>query len=153
MITNHKLAEHSHRLGIPLITITNKDKIQQIPRQNGGMIINLQDDTDENGVDQPGSHWVGMWMENKKAVFFDPFGFPPPVQVEWWLKPYRPWTYSHKQIQNPRSEVCGYYCLYFLYFMTKHKGDPYKRFEKFMDLWSEDYEKNKTRLEKYLKPL
>ena len=118
MISNFSLAEHAQRLGLPLIAITNKDKIHEIRRQDGGMIINLQDDEDHHGVDQPGSHWCGMFMRGKRAVWFDPFGFPPPVQVEHWLKPYRPWIWSHKTIQNPRSEICGYFCLYFVLSLT-----------------------------------
>lgn len=154
MLTNFQLEEHCHRLGIPLVTICNKDKLPK-QRSQGCYIINLQDDLDHYGNDLSGSHWTAFIIEGKQCSYFDSFGFPPPVQVMHFLKPYTPYPYSHKQIQNPTSHVCGYFVLYFLWWMTRQKQlkKMAVRLDKFLNQFSEDYRKNKTLLEKYIRPL
>ncbi len=154
MITNFQLAEHCHRLGIPLVGIFNKDNLPK-QRVQGSYILNLQDDLDHNGNDQPGTHWTAFIIDGKQACYCDSFGFNAPAEVQHFLKPFRPYPWSHKQIQNPSSEICGYYVLYFLWWMNRHKHfkNMATRLEKFLNQFSEDYTKNKTLLEKYIKPL
>lgn len=153
MLTNYDLMKVAKKLGIPLIDILNKDNVPSQP-QEGGYIFNLQDDKDEHGNDNFGTHWVAVYIEKNRAAYFDSFGFPPPVQIHHLLQKFRPYVFTEKHIQNIRSGVCGWFCIYFLWFMVNHKQIQFnKRFEKFVDLWSEDPTKNKTLLEKYLKPL
>ena len=154
MISNFELAEHCQRLGIPLVAITNKDTLPK-RRIQGGYIINLQDDKDHLGNDNLGSHWVSAIIEGKQACYFDSFGFPPATQIQHFLKPYKPYPYSCKMIQNPTSEICGYYCLYFLWWMTRNKKikNMSRRLDLFLNQFSSDYTKNKTLLEKYIRPL
>ena len=154
MLTNFQLADHAKRLNLPLIAITNKDKLPPYRRQ-GHYIFNLMDDEDHTGKNLPGSHWVCAIISNNQAVYMDPFGFPPAAQVQHFLKPYKPYAWSEKQIQNPTSHVCGYFVLYFLYWMNKHKKikNLATRMETFLDLFSDDYTKNKTILERLIKPL
>lgn len=152
-MTNHQLLDHSIRLGLPLVGIFNKDKLPK-ERKEGFYVINLQDDYDEHGNDLDGTHWTVFLIERNKCAYFDSFGFNPPAQVQLFLKPFLPYPYAKKQIQNPRSEVCGYYVLYWMWFMTRHKNIPIeKRLDKFMDLWSDDHTQNKKLLERYIKPL
>jgi len=153
MTTNYEFAEYAHRLALPLVGVFNKDTLPQIP-QDGCYLVNLQDDNDENGNPQFGTHWVCFYIEKKHACYFDSFGFIPPLQIRHFLKRYMPIAYSTKQVQNPRSHACGYYCLYFFWYMTRNKKVPLtKRFDMFMDLWSDDVSENQDRLKKYLLPL
>jgi len=89
MLTNFQLAEESHKLGIPLVGIFNKDNLPN-ERKEGCYIINLQDDFDEHGNDQMGSHWTSFIIEKNQAAYWDPFGFNPPANVQIFLKPFRP---------------------------------------------------------------
>lgn len=153
MNTNFDLLNIAKKLHIPLNDILNKD-VLPISIKQGGYIFNLQDDKDEFGNDNFGSHWVSVYIEKNKAAYFDSFGFPPPVQIHHFIKKFRPYAYNEKQIQNTRSGGCGWYVIYFLWFMTNHKNIPFnKRFEKFINLWDDDPKKNLTLLQKFMKPL
>jgi hypothetical protein len=153
MLTNYDLLRIAKKLGIPLVDILNKDVLPSSPVE-GGYIFNLQDDKDDQGNDNFGTHWVALYIEGNKAAYFDSFGFPPPVQVHHFIKKFRPYAVSEKHIQNVRSGVCGWFVIYFLWFMVNHKHIPFnQRFQKFIGLWSDDPTKNKTLLEKYMKPL
>lgn len=153
MTTNVEFEQYCRRLGIPLTGIYNKDILPSVSKQ-GYYLINLQDDLDEHGNDLDGTHWTCFIIEGKKACYLDSFGFPPPVQVKHFLKPFVPYPYNIKQIQNPRSHVCGYFCLYFFWFMMHHPKLPmYQRFDRFIDLWDDDDTKNLTLLKKYIHSL
>lgn len=150
-ITNTKLEEHAVRLRIPLLGVYNKDLLPS-KRGNGGYIFNLQDSTDENGVSLPGTHWTAAFVEGNRSVYFDSFGFPPPEQVEQFLSKHHAWNAA--QIQSLRSEVCGYYCLYFIWFMATHRNlSFYKRFQSFLDQFSDIAEDNLKLLKRYIHPL
>lgn len=156
MITNYDLYDLSHKLNIPLIGIFSKDKLPyKRDRRDGAYIINLEDDLDVNGNPNQGTHWTCFYIENKQATYFDPFGVVPPRQVQEFLSDYKPISYSTKHIQNVASSVCGWYCLYFLYWISRQKKikSLAKRLEIFCMKFDENPEKNKRILEKYLRPL
>lgn len=157
MITNIGISEHAERLGLGeiLIGIYNKDELHEEPVQNGFYVINLSDAEDSKGNQLPGSHWVCFLIENKDACYFDSFGVQPAEEIKNYLEDYIPFHYNSKLIQNPQSGVCGYYCLAFMIFMIenykkyKHLKD---RLNAFINKFSNDVEKNKTILEKYIEP-
>lgn len=153
-MTNYDLEEEAYKFHVPLVGIYNKDTLPPHP-QEGGYIINTQDDLDATtGEDLPGTHWVAFYIEGKHAVYFDSFGFAPSLQVQNFLKPFIPYEYNTKLIQNIQSGVCGNYVLYFLVYMTRaRRNDPNlnQRFKKFLSLWSPDVEKNRTILLNLLK--
>lgn len=154
MKTNFDLADELHKLHVPLVGIFTKDKFPKVPRRNGGYIINLQDDYDSNGYNLGGTHWTAMFIENNNAGYFDPFGFVPPRQVQDFLKPFRPYLVNDKHIQNEATSVCGTYCIFFLWWMNKHKELPFNdRMKIFVDLFSDNVVKNRGILEKHIKPL
>lgn len=154
MLTNVDLEEQACRLHIPLVGVFSKDQLPR-HRREGGYIVNLQDAADEHGNPLPGTHWTAFYIEKGQAVYFDPFGVWPPRAVQTFLQPFRPWHFSTKQVQNIRSTICGYYVLYFVWFMARNRSlkTVRQRFQAFLRLFSTDVEKNKTLLEKYLKPL
>lgn len=148
MMTNVDLEEKAVRLHIPLVGVFSKDKLP-ITNKDGGYIINLQDSDDG-----PGTHWTAFYVEGSSKVYFDSFGVIPPLSVQRFLR--NKYVYSTKHIQNIQSEICGYYVLYFIWFMWNHRykiKDLRKRFCAFLRLFSSDPTKNKTLLQKYIKPL
>ncbi|NBP02415.1 MAG: hypothetical protein EBU90_20320 [Proteobacteria bacterium] len=151
-MTNFDLEKRCRKLHIPLVGIFSKDELPIRPRE-GGYIINLQNSVDENGNNLPGTHWTAFYVEGNKACYFDSFGFPSPLAIREFLKPYSPVPYSDKVIQNINSGVCGSYCLYFLYFMSRHNRDLIDRFDRFLRQFSNDPTKNRELLMKYLDPL
>jgi hypothetical protein len=110
----------------------------------------MADQKDNNG----GTHWVGFWVEGKRAVYFDPFGVVPPVAVEQYLSRHKTMIVK-KQIQNIFSYICGYYVFYFMYWMNKQRTrfPIFKRADLFCDLFSSDPKDNRKVLENLLKPL
>lgn len=151
--TNRQLVEKAHKLGLPLIGVFSKDELPAIPK-NGYYIINLEDETNAAGVFNDGSHWVGVGIENGKAVYWDSYGVAPPIEVQRFLKSFIPYEYSTKMIQSPRTGWCGMYQMFFIHFMTTHRQkipDYYRRYALFLRLWSPDSSKNLQRLHRYMK--
>jgi hypothetical protein len=160
VLTNLDLEEYADKLGIKLVGIFTKDALNDMPLQNGAYIINLQNDRDEYGNDNMGSHWVCFQKySNNKCFYFDPFSFPPPVEVIFFLKKNREINKNGipfndlKPIQNINSAICGWYCLGCLHFMSNKKDNVEKSLQQWVDMFDEDVEKNKSILQEYLRPL
>lgn len=156
MLTNFNLMDMCRDHNIKLIGVFSKDILPpKKDLQEGGYVINLQDDEDEFGNSLNGTHWTSCYIEKNKACYFDSFGFVPPLQVEDFLSSFKPLPYNVKTIQSIRSGVCGWYCFYFLYYMShSDKRLPLlTRFVKFLSLWSNDPTKNREILEEKLKPI
>jgi hypothetical protein len=151
MMTNWDLMRDASKLNLPLIGIYNKDIIPTDYR-NGFYIINLQDDLDEHGRDLSGTHWTVFYIEDKQAAYFDSFGFKPPIQVQNFLKPFLPYAYSTKIIQNINSGVCGKYVLAFMKFMHNHRHmkSLKSRLVAFTNLFNINPKKNRDILLDYL---
>ena len=72
----------------------------------GGYVVNTDD------RDGPGIHWIALWVMPERIEFMDSFGH---------VSEYYGWTfglptlYNTQQLQSHDSDVCGAYCLYFLY--------------------------------------
>lgn len=152
--TNVDLANAASRNHIPLIGIYFKD---QLPRcvKEGGYIFNLQDHDKGDGT-----HWTGAWVERDnrgrlQVIYFDPFGIAPTENIKLFFYPIdKTLEYNRKHIQNINSYICGYYVLFFLYWMSRsvRDGSIFLRFRRFLRLWDKP-EKNRELLMKYLKPL
>ena len=152
-MTNVDLMNRAGKLGLPLVGVFSKDKIPRVPR-DGFYIINLQDDKDGNGIHLPGTHWVSFYIERSHAVYFDPFGSAPPIQVQNFLKPFIPYEYNTKEIQNINSSVCGSYAIGFMKYMSSHRSkDPNidYRFNKFLAMFSNNPVMNRGVLLNFLR--
>jgi len=155
---NAELMIAAQRNNIPLVGVFFKDKLPTMI-YDGGYIINLA-----NSTDGEGTHWVAIYVERDQhgkqhAVYFDSFGMGLPENVKRFL-----WAidesvqYNKKHIQNINSFICGYYVLYFLWYMSRYcrfqeSHNIYKRFQQFQNLWSLDVEDNRKLLEQYLECL
>eukprot|EP00732_Lithocolla_globosa_P000006 Lithocolla_globosa_v1_NODE_1_length_16663_cov_42.954359.p6 type:complete len:264 gc:universal NODE_1_length_16663_cov_42.954359:8425-9216(+) len=101
-----------------------KDLLVKEPLVMGKYIINLDDSTNK------GTHWVGLIVLAKVALYFDSFGLTPPTIVKQWLKEKKV-IYSTSHLQNLDSTACGYYVMDFLK-SVNNKNQFYKfiyRFE------------------------
>jgi len=114
---------------------------------DGAYIFNLQDNMDSGGQLNPGTHWVCMWVEHHKFVlYFDPFGLPPPANIEALLDGYQVW-YNDLQVQSVDTGYCGWYCISFLKYMCSHMWfRPEERLDRFLKLWSHNPKENLSRL-------
>lgn len=66
---------------------------------------------------QGGTHWVAYYNsdKNEDVIYIDSFGTPPPAIIEKFLNTsYKDIQYNMAEIQDSKSIMCGYYCLYFL---------------------------------------
>ena len=64
-----------------------------------------------------GTHWVCYFNKsNEKCVeYFDSYGLAPPEELEKYLFTSRKQiTYNTTELQSRNSELCGYYCVYYI---------------------------------------
>lgn len=145
-----QLEDKAQQMRIPLNSIHNKDELPKLIRP-GAYIINLQDSKTSSGVWNPGSHWVGLWIEPPYAVYFDPFGLAPPANVQLFIHRFDE-MYPTRQVQNEYSGWCGYYTLLFLYYMSHQRKHRIRdRLDHFMRLWSHHPQDNLKKLKGYFR--
>ena len=110
----------------------SKDQIKLIGN-NKSMIINLQDSN------QPGSHWIALKRVKNTIFLFDSFGVGYiPIGIFKVYKNYKIMKNIYR-IQDISSNLCGMFCVLFIYYDIKSKND----FIKFLTLFnSNDFLKN-----------
>lgn len=98
------------------------NKLPVVANFPASLIINLDPSY------MPGSHWVAMWyaLGGKTAEYFDSFGRRPAqgplcTHLKHNLESSSHVLYNDKSVQNIFSDVCGQYCLYFLYKKARNK--------------------------------
>jgi hypothetical protein len=131
------------------IGVFMKDELLNLPKKRvGNYVVNLQSSTDGNGT-----HYCALKIYNDgRAVWFDPFGFEAPKEVDKFVG--RKVPYSDKTIQNINSSICGFYCIAFLHYMTQNENkNPLNAYQSFLNMFSDDVKENRSILQKYLKPL
>ena len=68
---------------------------------------------------KPGTHWVAFYFPSRdKGEFFDSYGYPP---EHYGFKSYKIETWNKYKLQSSWSNVCGQYCIFYLY----HKSRGY----------------------------
>ena len=146
-LSNFELQDIAKLNHIPLDMVVSKDelllsenvyKFKSLPNWN--IIINLQNLYDDNGNIQPGSHWVSLSkVKTKKIepqlVYWDSYGFEPPLEVIKLAEMIRikNIAYNNKQIQRVNTTICGYYSLFFIYYLRhylKSKLNPLQIIER-----------------------
>lgn len=115
----------------------------EIKNHNGGWsIINM--DNAGNG----GTHWVCFYKGNDN-IYFDSFGVIAPTQIEDIIKPY---TMSKKQLQDIRSNSCGWFCIFCIYWL-QNRNNSLKDFNNFLAVFSDNTVINEMLLIKFIKAL
>ena len=149
MLSNIDLEKMAENDGLDLIGVFSKNKLPT-ERRVGSYIINLQDYEDGNGT-----HWsVFKIFDNGKCCYFDSFGTIYPEDVGEFLKIFKPIAWNNRHIQAVKSENCGRFCLlfikYFNDFDTK-KNDVFEAYDDFLNIFSNDVNKNDKILFELLK--
>lgn len=71
-----------------------------------------------------GEHWLAIYVQNKQnVVFFDSYGKSPEhysQPLNNFIRSIQPmFKYNMNCLQSSKSIVCGYYCIYFMLFMSR----------------------------------
>jgi len=123
MLSNHDIDELVIKMGISNFKgCFYKDKLKLI-QPNSSYIINLNSEMDAHGNRNSGSHWCCLVTDDmKQCIYFDSYGEREPVEIRNLLK-CKQYKIGHtsKNIQSLMSNLCGFFCLSFIYFLTVSK--------------------------------
>jgi hypothetical protein len=151
MLSNIQVQDLAKRMGIQLEGVFFKSELKDMKlKSNFAYIINLEDEFDENGEPNDGSHYT-CFQYNKypkegcrdEYAYFDSYGVAPPEEV---LKfcGVKEMPYNLIDVQSLMADCCGFFCLAFLYYINVFQGrtmDFYRDCEHFTSLF---YDLNKT---------
>ena len=144
--TNEDLNQLSINLRIPYFRVILHETILDTRLEQGySYILNLSEDVAENG----GTHWVAISYQGQFIFYFDSFGAPPPTDVlKWMKKSRRKIAYNNVIIQALESTLCGFYCIYYLYFVNRvqTKKTLHERSNEFISKFSYDPDVNASLL-------
>jgi len=59
-----------------------------------------------------GTHWTCLFVKNGTSYYFDPYGFPPPLEVVNYCN--EPRYYNTFPIQKFNEVLCGHYSIFML---------------------------------------
>ena len=149
MLSDEDLREIAEKLKLPLRAVVCKDELPE-NRKVGSYYINLQNEEDGNGT-----HWVfARIFPDRTACYVDSFGIIAPLEVEYFLKPFSPFPYNTRQIQDIKSEHCGLFCIAadaFFTYDANPKLSTADNLEHYCSMYSTDTKKNDKILKEYLK--
>jgi hypothetical protein len=96
-------------------------------------------------------HWTALFVKDKQGFYFDSYGIIYPLEVKIFCQNI---LYSDDTIQSLNSVLCGYFCLYFLYWMTnKFQGDMKYTFNLFRSKFDDNEKANNKILQKLIKKI
>lgn len=157
MLTNIQIEDLAKRMDIPLAFVGFKDTLPTKLYYNKSYVINLDDEFDEDGNENEGSHWTCFQVNkypNGKAmgIYFDSYNAPPPEIVAKRVKDNFDIKLPHttKNIQSLLGDACGFFCLAFLHYINAYSGRTmhlYTDVEAFLELFDDldksiDFKKN-----------
>jgi hypothetical protein len=146
MLNDEQIRNFFEDTDLPLVDVVSKDRLPD-KKYIGDYVINMEDDDAGNGT-----HWVFCKITEGKGLYFDSFGVYPPEDVKKFIKPMKI-MFSERQIQDLKSDMCGYYCSALAYYL-KHDTNPKKSLEDnfydFLDMFSDNTKKNDKILKEYL---
>ena len=90
------------------------DKIPPV-QHPASLVINLQKSNNE------GSHWIAIYARDRStAIYWDSFALLPIKEpIVKYLSQFSTVLRNGCPYQNPFSEVCGQYCIVFIYYMSR----------------------------------
>lgn len=139
-LSNFDIEEMAPLFKIKLLAVIDHRDLPSYPLIDGSYILNLNN-----------KHWTALYVKNGEGFYFDSYGVIYPTTV----KKFCPNViYSDDTIQSLNSVLCGYFCLYFLYWMTnKYKDSLEKTFNQFRSLFDDDEIYNNQILQHLIKKL
>jgi hypothetical protein len=165
MLTNVQVEALAERMGVPLEPVVFKSELKDmVLKYNKSYIINLEDEFDEEGQKNAGSHYVCFQVNNyldkpDEYVYFDSYGCAPPNEVIEFCK-VKAMPYSEIDIQSIMADFCGWACLAFLHFINAWEGrsrNLYNDAEHFTSLFKDlnketDHKYNEFVIRQFFKP-
>ena len=137
-LSNFDIEEIAPLFEINLMCCCDYHDILNYPLLDGSYILNLGN-----------MHWTCLFVKNKEGFYFDSYGQIYPREIKLFC---RNIIYSDDTIQSLNSVACGYYCLFFLYWMTnKYKYNFSYTFNKFRALFNDNENKNDKILQSQIK--
>ena len=123
------------------VKTTHLQKGRKLPLGVKTTLLNLQC-TDPST--EPGTLWVAFYFPSReKGEFFDSYGNPP---EHYGFKSYNIETWNQHKLQSSWSNVCGHYCIFYLY----HKSRGYSM-SKIVNLFTNNTNKNDCSVACYVK--
>ena len=119
MLSNYDIDELVIKMGINNFKgCFYKDTLKKI-EPSSSYIINLNSEFNEKNERNAGSHWVALLTDDlKKAIHFD----KEPNEIKILLKSNQyEIAHTSKNMQSLMSNLCGFFCLAFIYFLTVRK--------------------------------
>uniref|UniRef100_A0ABD2VUF9 Ubiquitin-like protease family profile domain-containing protein n=1 Tax=Trichogramma kaykai TaxID=54128 RepID=A0ABD2VUF9_9HYME len=101
--------------------------------------------------DQPGSHWIALYIDKyASGIYFDSFGLPPTNthHKERIHRICKKIIYNYKCLQSLDSAVCGEYCIFFLYHISKNND-----LNAFLNYFNSDTRRNDNIVRSFYKKL
>lgn len=93
---------------------------------------------------EPGTHWITYYFPSpEKGEFFDSYGFPP---EHYDLNVYPIDVINSRKLQSSWSEVCGQYCIFYLYHRSRGMS-----MNKIVNLFSDNVNVNDCNVACYVK--
>jgi hypothetical protein len=139
-LTNYDIEQIKHLFHINLICIIDYHDLIHYELIDGSYILNMNN-----------KHWVALFVKNSKGTYFDSFGVIYPLEVKQFCNNI---IFSDDQIQSIDSVLCGYFCLFFLYWMTnKYFSNNNYTLNNFRALFDDDEISNNKILQSYIKLL
>lgn len=136
ILNNYELLNLCHKLKINITDILSKDLLNKYDyNKNNIFIINLEDSKFN------GSHWVAIFDN----IYFDSFGIIAPYEIEKYFEKSnnKEYLYNNFDYQNINDSYCGWFVLYFLYYMSYNKVKSNKiKFKNFLKLFDKKNNKN-----------
>lgn len=168
MLTDYQIKSMAKKMGIPLGGVVFKTELPKMKLEyNKTYIINLEDETDEDGNANEGTHYVFLQMNKSPhgeftPIYFDSYGKIYPLVVETTVRHYcnMKCPYTTKDIQSIVSGMCGWYCLALSFYLNCFPQRTYNIYDDvgtylsfFNDLnVSNDYKQNEWVLSQFFQP-
>lgn len=171
MLNDEQITQLCLKMNIPLADkkgIIFKSEIKSKNLQyNKSYFINLEDEYDEQGKLNSGSHWTCFQIVKYPTgevdpIYFDPFGIGPSEIVKEEVMKFckKKLPHTTKDIQSLMANACGWYCCAFLHFINNfsHRTcDVYDDTELFLSYFddlnkSADFLKNEYMLKQFFQP-
>lgn len=126
-LSNFQIADLCKKLQIKNFKgVFMRDELRQAC-ENECMVINTDSSSNE------GTHWTCLFIKKGIPIYFDSFGFPPPLEVMKYCKTQNI-NFNTFKIQVNSEVICGHYCIYMLYKLSKGYN--------YYDILDELYRKN-----------
>jgi hypothetical protein len=158
MLTNLQVEDLAERMNIRLEPVVFKSELANMTlKYNRSYIINLEDEFDETGQKNSGSHYVCFQVNHyvdkpDEQVYFDSYGCPPPNEVLDFCK-VKAIPYSEIDVQSIMADCCGWFTLAFLHFINawEHRSrNLYQDAEHFTSLFKDMNKDNDWKYNEYV---